>query len=561
MLTRIHIRDFAIIDKLELELRRGMTVLTGETGAGKSILIDALGLVFGDRATSDDVRANADKADVTLALAVRDHAAVHRWLSEHDLDTGDDECLLRRVVARDGRSRAYINGSPVALQLVRQLGEMLVDIHGQHQHQLLLRPPAQRQVLDAHADIGERLAALAASYRELRTLKKKLQMLCAQGRGHEDRLDLLRFQVRELSGLDLNPNECDELDTEHRRLSHAGRLKEAALAAYIALYEADESTLDARLASIIGDLESLRDMDSELGEPVDLLHEAQAQLREAAIGLRRYSDRVDIDPQRLAWVEARLADIHDLARKHRVDATQLPARLVELQAELASLSSPEFDVEGIRTRLEAVENEYRSLAQAIHELREGAALELSRAVTKAMQALGMSGGRFEIAVESIASGEPTPHGLDHVEFRVRAARSQPIRPLHKIASGGELSRISLALQIIVAQDLSIPTLIFDEVDTGIGGGVAEAVGRQLRELGERRQVLCVTHLPQVAAQAHNHYQVNKRTDDQTARALVVPLEPKARVEEIARMLGGLEMTDKTRAHASEMIGRAQVCTG
>jgi DNA repair protein RecN (Recombination protein N) len=556
MLTHIHIRDLAIIDELELELGPGMSVLTGETGAGKSILIDALGLVLGDRAASDAVRDGANKAEITLALDIRGQTTVLQWLIEQGLDAGD-ECFLRRVIGRDGRSKTYINGTPAPLQRVRELGEMLVDIHGQHAHQSLLRGDAQRQILDTHADNGERLERLAVSYYELRVLSQQLQELTNQGRERADRIDLLQFQVQELATLNLGPDEFDALNEEHRRLAHAGRLKDAGLAAYLALYGADDGSLDTGIGKVISELTTLCNLDDKLSEPADLLGAAQAQLREAASSLRQYSDGLDIDPERLTWVEARLSDIHDLARKYRLLPAQLLAHLTELETELASLQDPELDLEQLHARLAGVEADYRSTAQAVHQTRAAAALELGKAVTGVMQELGMAGGCFEIAVEYLDEDHASPHGLDRVEFRVSAGPEQPMRPLSRVASGGELSRISLAIQIIAARSISISTLVFDEVDTGIGGGVAEVVGRQLRAVGEQRQVLCVTHLPQVAAQAHHHYQVVKRTSQKKTRIEVVALDLQARVEEIARMLGGLELTDKTRDHAQEMIVRAQ----
>ena len=556
MLTHIHIRDLAIIDELELELGPGMSVLTGETGAGKSILIDALGLVLGDRAASDVVRDGANKAEITLALDIRGQTTVLQWLIEQGLDAGD-ECFLRRVIGRDGRSKTYINGTPAPLQRVRELGEMLVDIHGQHAHQSLLRGDTQRQILDTHADNGERLERLAVTYHELRVLSQQLQELTNQGRERADRIDLLQFQVQELATLNLGPDEFDALNEEHRRLAHAGRLKDAGLAAYLALYGADDGSLDTGIGKVISELTTLCNLDDKLSEPADLLGAAQAQLREAASSLRQYSDDLDIDPERLTWVEARLSDIHDLARKYRLLPAQLLARLTELEAELASLQDPELDLEQLHARLAGVEADYRLTAQAVHQTRAAAALELGKAVTGAMQELGMAGGCFEIAVEYLDEDHASPHGLDRVEFRVSAGPEQPMRPLSRVASGGELSRISLAIQIIAACSISISALVFDEVDTGIGGGVAEVVGRQLRAVGEQRQVLCVTHLPQVAAQAHHHYQVVKRTRQKKTRIEVVALDLQARVEEIARMLGGLELTDKTRDHAQEMIVRAQ----
>jgi DNA repair protein RecN (Recombination protein N) len=555
MLTRIHIRDFAIIDELELEFGPGMSVLTGETGAGKSILIDALGLVLGDRADSGTVREGADKTEITLALEVREQAPILQWLDEHELGT-DDECLLRRVISRDGRSKAYVNGSPTSLQIMRQLGEMLVDIHGQHEHVSLLRADTQRQLLDAHAGNSERLARLDACYRELRALEDRLQSLTTHSREREERLDLLRFQVQELADLRLGADELDALEEEHRRLAHAERLKEASLMAYSALYAADEATLDAGLGKITATLAALVEFDSRLQEPADLLGAAQAQLREAASALRHYADSMDLDPERFAWIESRLADIHQVARKHRTEPTRLPDRQAELETELASLQGAGWDMEGMRERLQELRDEYHSMALAIHEARAAAAEELSKAVTGAMQALGMAGGRFDIDVEFADKHSPTAHGLDRITFNVSANPGQPLKPLQKVASGGELSRISLALQVLAAQGLSVPTLIFDEVDAGIGGAVAEVVGRRLRALGERRQVLCVTHLAQVAAQAHYHFRVSKRSHGQTTRTQVAELEVEERVEEVARMLGGVELTEKTRAHAKEMISRA-----
>ncbi|HKF95303.1 MAG TPA: AAA family ATPase, partial [Gammaproteobacteria bacterium] len=353
MLTHIHIRDLAIIDELELELGPGMSVLTGETGAGKSILIDALGLVLGDRAASDVVRDGANKAEITLALDIRGQTTVLQWLIEQGLDAGD-ECFLRRVIGRDGRSKTYINGTPAPLQRVRELGEMLVDIHGQHAHQSLLRGDTQRQILDTHADNGERLERLAVTYHERRVLSQQLQELTNQGRERADRIDLLQFQVQELATLNLGPDEFDALNEEHRRLAHAGRLKDAGLAAYLALYGADDGSLDTGIGKVISELTTLCNLDDKLSEPADLLGAAQAQLREAASSLRQYSDDLDIDPERLTWVEARLSDIHDLARKYRLLPAQLLARLTELEAELASLQDPELDLEQLHARLAGV---------------------------------------------------------------------------------------------------------------------------------------------------------------------------------------------------------------
>src|SRR5680860_1422946 len=556
MLARIHIRDFAIIDELELEFGPGMSVLTGETGAGKSILIDALGLVLGDRADAGTVRTGAERAEITLALDIEQRGTARAWLNEHDFEE-DGECLLRRVVSRDGRSRAYINGSPAALQLLRQFGEMLVDIHGQHEHQSLLRNAVQRELLDAHAANSARLRRLTEIYHELRGLREKVSGFAEQVREREDRMDLLRFQSLDLTQLALAEGEFETLGEEHRRLAHAGQLRDVTSQAYLALYESDEGTVDGRLGHVIADLESLRKLDGAVAEPLDLLTTAQAQLRVAASLLRRYTDQLELDPQRLTWVEARIADIHNLARKHRLAPAEIPARQRELEAELATLESPEYDLERLNQRLQSLAEDYGLAARAVHSARTSAAENLGRAVSAAMQDLGLAGGRFEISVDFDDTRDIAPSGLDRIEFLVSANPGQPLRPLAKVASGGELSRISLAIQIVAANDLSIPTLIFDEVDSGIGGAVAEVVGRQLRSLSGQRQVLCVTHLPQVAAQTHHHYQVSKETRGRRTQTRVALLDNLQKVDEIARMLGGLEMTAKTRAHAQEMIGRAQ----
>ncbi|MGH8504143.1 MAG: DNA repair protein RecN [Gammaproteobacteria bacterium] len=556
MLTRIHIRDFAIIDELELEFGPGMSVLTGETGAGKSILIGALGLVLGDRADAGTVRDGAARAEIALGLDIEQRASARDWLKRHDLEA-DGECLLRRVITRDGRSRAYINGSPAALQLLRQFGEMLVDIHGQHEHQSLLRNATQRELLDAHAGNDTRLARLTEIYHELRALREQVDGFAAQARERENRIDLLRFQLRDLTQLALGEGEFDALGEEHRRLAHAGQLRDITLGAYLALYEGEDETVDARIGQMIGDLETLRELDGALREPLELLAAAQAELREAASLLRRYADGLEPDPQRLAWVEARISDIHDLARKHRLTPAEIPDRHAELQAQLEALEDPEYDLERLSERLRTLEDDYQAAARGLHAARVAAASNLSAGVTAAMQELGLAGGRFEIKIEFDDTQNISPHGLDRIEFQVSANPGQPLAPLARVASGGELSRISLAIQIKAAQDLSIPTLIFDEVDSGIGGAVAEVVGRQLRRLSERRQVLCVTHLAQVAAQTHHHYQVSKRTQGRKTRTRVAMLKDKERVDEIARMLGGVEVTDKTRAHAQEMISRAK----
>jgi DNA repair protein RecN (Recombination protein N) len=556
MLTHIHIRDFTIIDHLDLELKPGMCVLTGETGAGKSIIVEALGLVLGDRADSTTVRHGAMKADISIVVDISDLPTAYAWLIEHGIDS-DGECILRRTIMRDGRSRAYINSIPSPLGTIRSLGEMLVDIHGQHAHQSLLRRDMQRILLDTQAGNEQRLQRLAALFQQWQGIKHKLETLANEQEEHQARVDLLRYQVQELRDLNLGFNEIHVLEDEHQRLANVERLRQTCQATYFTLYETDELALHFQLERLISALDELIDIDSNLTEYRDLLAEAQIQIDEAAQGLRRYSSHLEADPKRLEWVENRIGLLHELARKHRVTPDELPSRLETLVAELNTLERPEDNPEKLKKRLGEVEAEYRQLALEIRQSRLGAAKKLNKQTTAAMQNLGMEHGQFRIAVEPMEETQWSASGLDRIECRVTTNPGQPLKPLTKVASGGELSRISLAIQMVAARSMTIPTLVYDEVDTGIGGAVAETVGRQLHILGSDRQILCVTHLPQVAAQAHHHFQVTKIRTESRTLAQIVLLTSQGRVQEIARMLGGLEMTAQTQAHAEEMINRAQ----
>lgn len=556
MLTHIHIRNFVIVDELELTLGPGLCVLTGETGAGKSILIDALGLVLGDRADSGSIGGQADKAEISLIVTLDDAPEVSQWLDAHDLSAGD-ECLLRRVISRDERSRAYINGSPTSLSLVKTLGEMLVDIHGQHAHQSLVRRDAQRQLLDTQANHAQQTTRLAQLYREWQALRQRIESLSIEQESRQARLDWLHYQIAELAELGLSEQEIGELEAEHQRLANAETLGRRAESAYVDLYEGDHTSLYAELGRIHSSLQELQRLDPRLDELAQLLENAQMLLQEAASGLRHYRDSLELDPGRLEWVETRIASLYDLARKHRVTPEQLPAQLAALEGELAALQRPQSDLTQLQEQLTRTQGAYRRLGEEISNRRRSVAARLSRTATTAMHELGMPGGAFQVSVEPQDNAPPSPNGFDEIEYLVSTNPGQALKPLSKVASGGELSRISLALQVVAAHRPSIPTLVFDEVDSGIGGAVAETVGRQLRALGEHRQVLCVTHLPQVAAQAHHHYRVRKSQRGAVALTQIKPLTTTDRVEEIARMLGGVELTDRTRAHAQEMISRAQ----
>ncbi len=556
MLTHIHIRDFAIIKELELELGTGMCVLTGETGAGKSILVDAMGLVLGDRADSTMIRHGADKAEITMTLDIREMSHIAEWLRERDIEV-EDECLLRRVLTAEGRSKAYINGTATPLAMIKSLGEMLVDIHGQHEHQSLLRRDMQRELLDTQAGNGELLKQLNTHYVRWQQLKRLHEAASKDKREQQAKLDLLRFQVDELKTLGLQANELETLDAEHQRLSNAGQLQQGSFAVFSHLYENDDNTIYSQINSLQQQLDELCTVDDSLSESRDLLANAQVQIQEAADNLRRYADSIEIDDERLQWVENRISAIHDLGRKHRIKPEELPQKMSVLTAELASLENPQHDPAKLEAELKQIENKYRALATKISKARIKTAEQLNNGATEIMQELGMEGGRFRIQVIATDVKQISPTGLDKVEFMVSTNPGQPFKPLNKIASGGELSRISLAIQLMAVDSMNIPTLIFDEVDSGVGGGVAEILGRQLRELGQHRQTLCVTHLPQVAAQAHHHYHVSKLKGGKTTRTQIRPLNEFERVKELARMLGGVKLTDQTLAHAQEMFARGQ----
>lgn len=555
MLLSLHIRDFAIIDELELDLHTGMTALTGETGAGKSILLDALGLLLGDRADSAVVRYGAERADVSAGFDIAKLETVRHWLDERDLAV-DGECQLRRVIFREGRSRAYINASPVPAQSLRELGEFLVDIHGQHEHQSLMKRDLQRQLLDQHGGHLPLAHRLADTVRAWNAIGREIEAIIGNEQGHDSRLEFLRFQLQELEELAAQNGEAEQLHEELARLSNASRIIETVGNSIDSLYEED-SSVHARLGHAISELETFLDIDPSLGEANTLLDNALVNLQEGIDLLRDYRERLEQDPHRLAWVEGRLDDLHRVARKHRREPEALPDFQQQLESELAQLEGAGQRLELLQQQRSQLESDYQKTAENLHKKRVKTAKTLSRQVSLAMQSLGMKGGRFNIQVS--ASNDPTPlsTGSDKVDFQVTANPGQPLGPLARVASGGELSRISLAIQVVAAQDAGIPTLIFDEVDSGVGGAVAETVGQQLQTLGLQRQVLCVTHLPQVAAQAHQHLQVSKLTGDNTTRTQIRPLGSEERVEEIARMLGGQKITASTLEHAREMLRSAQ----
>lgn len=554
MLSSIHIRDLVIVRALDLRLQPGMTALTGETGAGKSILIDALGLALGDKADNGMIRSGCDKAEVSATFDLADSPNAAAWLEQHDLSANGD-CIVRRVLVRDGRSRAYINGSPSPQGLLAELGEQLVDIHGQHAHQSLLRSAAQRSLLDAYAGHDALVHATADAFRGWRDARQQHEQLTQAAADRANRLDYLRYQVDELTHVASDASDLTELEASHGRLANAERLLGESTQ-LVGMLGEDDQSLDTALSQAIHLLDGLIQLDPELQRVRDMLDSAAIQIDEAAGELRHYRDRIEPDPERLNELDTRLGRLYDTARKHRVSPAELPQVLTAMQDELEGLEQADDTLrrlDGEVARLDAV---YAGHAEHLSGARQAAATRLATTVTASMQELGMRGGRLLIDCAT-QTGQHAAHGQDQITFLVAANPGQPPAALAQVASGGELSRISLAIQVATADCGEVASLIFDEVDVGIGGAVAEIVGQLLRRLGTTRQVLCVTHLAQVAAQAHQHLRVLKLSDDETTETRIEMLNADDRIHEVARMMGGIDITEHTLRHAQEMIDRVR----
>jgi DNA repair protein RecN (Recombination protein N) len=549
MLRRLFIRDFVIVDRLELEFESGFGALTGETGAGKSILVDALSLALGERADASVLRQGAEKAEIAAEFDVSENGGLATWLRSNDFEA-DGVCLLRRVVDAGGRSRATINGSPATLAQLRQAADFLADIHGQHAYHALLRSDAQRQLLDMQAGAAALVVDTAAKFRIWRSLKDARERAERDLSAAVQEREMLDWQVRELRSLAFESARWQEDNQEHRRLAHAAGLLEGAGAA-LALLDENEAAVSVQFDEVLARLRPLTDYDEALKEPAELLEGARIQMDEAIHALSRYRERLDLQPERLAELETRIEAVTAATRKYRVGPDDLPDLLARFEARLAELNLA-TDPAALAAKEEAARAEYQEVAKRLSKVRRKTATDLSKAVTEGMQQLAMVGGRFEIALEPLLEG--TVSGLEEVSFLVAANPGQPPRPMAKVASGGELSRIGLAVQVIASCAGQAPTLIFDEVDVGIGGRVAEIVGRMLNQLGAQRQVLCVTHLPQVAAQADWQWSIAKDSSNGQTVSRVHVLDRDARVEEVARMLGGVKITDTTRQHAREMLG-------
>ena len=550
MLRSLSIRDFVIVDRLDLEFQNGFTVLTGETGAGKSILVDALTLVLGSRSDAGQVREGATRAEISAEFALDALPQAQDWLRGNDLADESGLCLLRRVLEAGGRSRAYINGRPVTLQQLEELAQMLVDIHGQHEHQSLLRPAAQRELLDAYAAAVALAAEVAAAWRDWQALRRQRLEWEKNADALAAERERLRWQQQELERLAFSLEAWDALQLDHKRLAHAASLLEAVEYALETLSEGEAAAL-AAVNAVLSRLNAAAEYDPGLKETLDVLEPAQIQLQEAVYGLRHYRNRIELDPRRLQEVEQRLEAVHTAARKYRVTPQQLPELLADVTRRLHELGA-DNDPEALAQRERDAEAHYRALTAKLTAERKRAARELSARVSDQMQGLAMAGGRLELALKPLTEG--SPHGMEQIEFLVAANPGATVRPLAKVASGGELSRISLAIQTVIGAVAPVPTLVFDEVDAGIGGRVGELVGHLVAALGARGQVLGVTHLREVAAAADHQWQVSKNTVGKGVRSEVHELDGAERVEEIARMLGGLKITDTTRKHAAEMLG-------
>ncbi len=559
MLSHLHIRDFAIIESVELDVRKGLTVLTGETGAGKSILVDALQLAIGGRAGAEVIRHGADRAEITATFELAGTPkALREWLNEQSIEI-DEELVVRRVIQRDGKSRAYLNGQTVAVQLLRQAGEWLADIHGQHEFQSLMRSHAQRELLDTYAGATALCDRVADLHRERVKVDQSLEDLLSAARDRDSRLELLRHQLNEWETLALKEGELATLMEERQRLTHGAKLADAARVA-LELIDANESSnAHALAARALNQVRQVAHLDAALAETLPALEESVIRLRDVAGDLTRYLDKLEADPGRQELVEQRLATIESLARKHRVAPEGLPTVFAELAVELERLEKLEQHSGSLTAERDRIAAEWRKVAEQLGKQRRKAAEELATDITQRMQGLGMIGGEFRIALHPQASTELTqPYGAQNVEFQVSANAGQPPRPLAKVASGGELSRLSLAVQVALAARAtsdanSAACMVFDEVDSGVGGAVAEIVGRELATLAESAQVLCVTHLPQVAALGTQHLQVRKQSDGKRTQTGIRDLQGAERVEEIARMLGGVTITDTAREHAAEML--------
>jgi DNA repair protein RecN (Recombination protein N) len=555
MLTQLSVRQLAVVDDIELTFNHGMTSLTGETGAGKSLLIDALSLVLGDRADSNMIRHGSDRAEISASFETTKNMALQTWLREQELDD-EEQCHLRRTISKDGRSKAYINGRLASLSQLREISERTIDIHGQHAHQSLLRPETQRQLVDTVAGTFPQLKELSLAYKQWQSLQRELDSLQQKNNDQAARLELLTYQVNELEILALSDDSIDSLLREQQQLAHANELINTVESSLHKLFEQDQNDAYSMLTSVLTSLEKVQEIEPKFTSSIEILNSIVIQLDECGTDLRHYLDTMEINPERLDIIESQLSTLHNLARKHHVEIEFLPTHYQQLSDELASLSDLDKQQEQLQLQLHNQEKICLQLCQDIRNKRLLAAQPLAKNITTSIQELAIPTGKIEIIITPMENNAFNETGADHIQILVSTNPGQSAGQLAKVASGGELARISLAIQVVTAGSRSVPTLVFDEVDVGIGGGVAEIVGRHLRKLAKTQQVICITHLPQVAAQAHHQLQVKKQHSSNSTHIDISILNDDARIEEIARMLGGVTLTEKTRLHAEEMLNEA-----
>jgi DNA repair protein RecN (Recombination protein N) len=552
MLTQIHISNLVTIRDLHLDLRKGTIVITGETGAGKSILIDAIELALGSRITGNIVRPGQEKADISLCFDISNLPAAREWLKNYDLDTEVQECIIRRTITQDGRSRSYINSMPSTLQPLRELSEFLINIHGQHEHQALLQAHKQRDILDryaGHFHLVNQVQTLAEKWQEIQQQIIELRTLSEE---RTQRGEFLKFQLQELENLQLQPNEFQTLDLEHKQLAHADELLQNMNHALQCLTENDDTNALSLLNQALLALETIQRVDPKIVGWIDSIKNAIILVSDTEDEIRHYLDNVELDPERLQQIEQRIGTIFDLARKHKIAPQELYELQQNLSAELSALETSDERLAMLAQALQATENEYLAMAKKLSQSREKAAKKLQHEITNIIHTLALPHAEFAIHLEKEAAARITTHGLEKILFQIKTNSGQTLQPLHKVVSGGELSRISLAIHMATTSQHTVPTLIFDEVDVGIGGSTAEIVGKHLRALGKTHQVLCITHQPQVAAQGHDHIFVRKIQQNNATQTHVTLLSEKEKIDELARMLGGIEITGKTLAHAKEM---------
>lgn len=552
MLLNLNIIDLAVVKSLDLDLDKGMSVLTGETGAGKSILLTALGLALGDRADSGYVRPDAKRAEINLDFDLTDAPLANQWLEDNELDD-DSQCVIRRIVKQDGGSKAYINNRPATLQSLKQLSSLLVEIHGQHAHLTLLDPEQQRRLLDHFANNKELLNNVNDTYQLWKKSNSELKQLIKASTDQVERKELLRYQLEELQQLEMEDFDYTALSNEHNKLANLGQILTKGQQQLDALYENEQQSVNQMLGHCLTSLTDLAQFSPDLGEISEMLSEAQIQVEEASQQLRRFLESQEANPERMGFLDNQMSIIQDISRKHQISPEQLPQIALNLTQELDAISHSSERVDELTINTEQLLNKYQELNKKLSENRTKNGQKLQVKISDMIKELGMPQGDFLVQVENQSDETPKLNGNDKIDFLVSANPGLPAKPLAKVASGGELSRISLAIQVTTSTDKTTPTMIFDEVDSGIGGGIAEIVGQKLRSLSENRQVLCVTHLPQVASQAHQHLFVKKTNQTEITSSTVMLLEESERIEEVARMLGGVNMTENTLAHAKEML--------